>query len=167
MSGVWRFLRLLKQRFIGPGSEYVGIDHFGNKYYRIPQHKTWAGQNIKERRIVKAVSLKEYQYESGAIPTEWEAWMKKRRNNPPTLEESIQNKNYRKEMKAKVEDLGEKSKLLQAKDREEGLEVGPLQTQITGHASASNYRKPERSEDPVSTANTFQPGAWMPPDHKK
>lgn len=30
------------------------------------------GQNIKERRIVKAVNLKEYQYESGAIPSEWE-----------------------------------------------------------------------------------------------
>ncbi|XP_060546664.1 NADH dehydrogenase [ubiquinone] 1 alpha subcomplex assembly factor 2 isoform X2 [Pantherophis guttatus] len=134
MSGVGRFLRLLKQRFIGRGSEYVGIDHFGNKYYRIPQHKTWA------------------------------AWMKKRRNNPPTLEECIQNMNYRKEMRAKVEDLGEKTKLLQDK---EGLEVGPLQTQITGHASASSYGKPERSEDPVSTANTFQPGAWMPPDRKK
>ncbi|XP_013911068.1 PREDICTED: mimitin, mitochondrial [Thamnophis sirtalis] len=164
MSGVGRFLRLLKQRFIGPGSEFVGIDYFGNKYYRIPPHKTWAGQNIKERRIVKAVNLEEYQYESGAIPTEWEAWMKKRRNNPPTLEECIQNRNYRKEMKAKVEDLDEKSSLLQAK---EDLEVGPLQTQITGHASASSYRKPERSEDPVSTANTFQPGAWMPPDRKK
>uniref|UniRef100_A0A2D4NBE2 Uncharacterized protein n=1 Tax=Micrurus spixii TaxID=129469 RepID=A0A2D4NBE2_9SAUR len=83
------------------------------------------------------------------------------------FQECVQNKNYRKEMKAKVEDLGEKSKLLQAKGHEEGLEIGPLQTQITGHASASNYRKPQRSEDPVSTANTFQPGAWMPPDHKK
>uniref|UniRef100_A0A0K8RZM6 Mimitin, mitochondrial n=1 Tax=Crotalus horridus TaxID=35024 RepID=A0A0K8RZM6_CROHD len=167
MNGVWRFLRLLKQRVIGPGSEYVGIDHFGNKYYRIPQHKTWAGQNIKERRIVIAVNVKEYQYESGAIPTQWEAWLKKRRNNPPTLEEFIQSNNYRKEMKAKVEDLGEKSRLLQAKDHEEGLEVGPLQTQIKGHASASNYRKPEHSEDPVSTANTFQPGAWMPPNREK
>ncbi|XP_070599404.1 NADH dehydrogenase [ubiquinone] 1 alpha subcomplex assembly factor 2 [Erythrolamprus reginae] len=164
MSGIWRFLRLLKQRFIGPGSEYVGIDHFGNKYYRIPPHTSWAGQNVRERRIVKAVNLEEYQYESGAIPTEWEAWMKKRRSNPPTLEECIQNEKYRSEMKAKVEDLDEKSRLLQVK---EGLEVGPLQTKFTGHAAASSYKKPERSEDPVSTANTFQPGAWIPPESKK
>ncbi|XP_063151706.1 NADH dehydrogenase [ubiquinone] 1 alpha subcomplex assembly factor 2 isoform X2 [Candoia aspera] len=133
MSGVWRLLRSLKQRFIGPGSEYVGIDHFGNKYYRIPQHETWA------------------------------AWMKKKRSNPPTVEECIQSENYKKEMKAKVEDLCEKNRLLQVKD-EKGLEVGPLQTEIKGHAAASNYRKPERSEEPVSTANTFQPGAWMPPE---
>ncbi|KAM6468914.1 NADH dehydrogenase [ubiquinone] 1 alpha subcomplex assembly factor 2 isoform 1-T1 [Liasis olivaceus] len=167
MSGVWRLLRLVKQRFIGPGSEYVGIDHFGNKYYRIPPHKTWAGQNIKERRLVEAVNVKEYQYESGAIPTEWEAWMKKRRSDPPTVEECIQSENYKKEMKAKVEDLCEKNRLLQVKDYEEGLEVGPLQTQIKGHASASNYRKPERSEEPISTASTFQPGAWMPPVRDK
>ncbi|KAM6468915.1 NADH dehydrogenase [ubiquinone] 1 alpha subcomplex assembly factor 2 isoform 2-T2 [Liasis olivaceus] len=137
MSGVWRLLRLVKQRFIGPGSEYVGIDHFGNKYYRIPPHKTWA------------------------------AWMKKRRSDPPTVEECIQSENYKKEMKAKVEDLCEKNRLLQVKDYEEGLEVGPLQTQIKGHASASNYRKPERSEEPISTASTFQPGAWMPPVRDK
>lgn len=69
-------------------------------------------------------------------------------------------------MKKKIQDFYEKDRLLQVKDTEEGLLAEPVQTssvQIKGHASAHHYGKDEPSEDPVSTANTFQPGSWMPP----
>ncbi|XP_061474820.1 NADH dehydrogenase [ubiquinone] 1 alpha subcomplex assembly factor 2 isoform X2 [Rhineura floridana] len=162
MSGVWRLLRSLKLRFSGPAEEYVGADPKGNKYYRIPKHETWAGQIIKERRFVEPFD-KEYQYEAGTIPKAWEAWIRKKRKDPPTLEEVFKNENYEEEIKKKIEDIYEKDRLLQAKEYEEGLVAEPLQTQIKGHASSPHYGKNEPSDDPVSTANTFQPGSWMPP----
>lgn len=66
-------------------------------------------------------------------------------------------------MKQKVKDVLEKDKLLQAKEYKEGLVAEPVQTQVKGHASAPYYGKNEPSQDPTSTASTFQPGSWMPP----
>ncbi|XP_033020629.1 NADH dehydrogenase [ubiquinone] 1 alpha subcomplex assembly factor 2 isoform X1 [Lacerta agilis] len=163
MSGVWRLLRSLKLRVFGPAKEYVGADPQGNKYYRVPKHETWAGQLIKERRFVEAFGIKEHQYEAGDIPTEWEAWIRKKRKDPPTFEEILKNEDYKEEMKNKIKDIYEKDRLLQLKEYKEGLVAEPLQTQIKGHASAPQFGKNEPSEDPVSTANTFQPGSWMPP----
>ncbi|NXO84229.1 NDUF2 factor, partial [Sitta europaea] len=91
------------------------------------------------------------------------AWIRKKREDPPTIEEILRNENYREEMKQKVKDVSEKDKLLQAKEYEEGLVAEPSHTQVKGHASAPYYGKKEPSQDPTSTANTFQPGAWMPP----
>ncbi|XP_061474810.1 NADH dehydrogenase [ubiquinone] 1 alpha subcomplex assembly factor 2 isoform X1 [Rhineura floridana] len=119
-------------------------------------------QIIKERRFVEPFD-KEYQYEAGTIPKAWEAWIRKKRKDPPTLEEVFKNENYEEEIKKKIEDIYEKDRLLQAKEYEEGLVAEPLQTQIKGHASSPHYGKNEPSDDPVSTANTFQPGSWMPP----
>lgn len=66
-------------------------------------------------------------------------------------------------MKQKAKDVSEKDKLLQAKEYVQGLIAEPSHTQVKGHASAPYYGKKEPSQDPTSTANTFQPGAWMPP----
>ncbi|XP_066473450.1 NADH dehydrogenase [ubiquinone] 1 alpha subcomplex assembly factor 2 [Tiliqua scincoides] len=168
-GGVWRLLRALRMRLLGPEKQHVGVDHLGNQYFRIPKHQTWAGQIIAERRFMEAVDIKEYEYEVGDIPAEWEAWIRKRRKDPPTVEEILKNENYKEEMKQKIKEFYE-DRLLQAKHYEEGLVAEPVQTQIKGHAAAHHYGKDEPSEDPVSTSNTFQPGSWMPPqthDHKK
>ncbi|XP_053149027.1 NADH dehydrogenase [ubiquinone] 1 alpha subcomplex assembly factor 2 isoform X4 [Hemicordylus capensis] len=42
-GGVWRLIRSLKLRALGPEKQRVGTDYLGNTYYRIPKHKTWAG----------------------------------------------------------------------------------------------------------------------------
>ncbi|XP_067425097.1 NADH dehydrogenase [ubiquinone] 1 alpha subcomplex assembly factor 2 isoform X1 [Emydura macquarii macquarii] len=164
MGGRWRLLRALRLRLFGPEKEHVGSDQFGNKYVRIPKHQTWAGQTIPERRLVEAVNQEEYKYEVGDIPTEWEAWIRKRRKDPPTMEEILKNENYRKEIKQKIIDASEKDNLLQTKEYKKGLVAEPVQTQIKGHASAAYYGKNEPSPDPTSTAKTFQPGSWIPPD---
>lgn len=65
-------------------------------------------------------------------------------------------------MKQKIKEVTEKEKLLQAKEYKEGLVAEPVQTRIRGHASAPYYGKKEPSQDPTSTASTFQPGSWMP-----
>ncbi|NWY14772.1 NDUF2 factor, partial [Aphelocoma coerulescens] len=163
MSRAWQALRALRQRLVGPTKELVGTDQFGNKYYRVPKHERRAGQIVPERRFVEAVNREAYQYQIGDFPAEWEAWIRKKREDPPTIEEILRNENYREEMKQKVKDVSEKDKLLQAKEYEEGLVAEPSHTQVKGHASAPYYGKKEPSQDPTSTANTFQPGAWMPP----
>ncbi|XP_010017826.1 PREDICTED: mimitin, mitochondrial, partial [Nestor notabilis] len=77
--------------------------------------------------------------------------------------EILRNESYREEMKQKIKDASEKDKLLQAQGYKEGLVAEPAHTRIKGHASAPYYGKKEPSQDPASTANTFQPGSWMPP----
>ncbi|NWT02572.1 NDUF2 factor, partial [Mionectes macconnelli] len=163
MSFARRALSALRLRLLGPAKELVGTDQFGNKYYRVPKHETRAGRIIPERRFVEAVNHEAYQYQVGDFPAEWEAWIRRKRKDPPTIEEILRNENYREEMKQKIKDVSEKDKLLQAKEYKEGLVAEPGHTQVKGHASAPYYGKKEPSEDPTSTANTFQPGAWMPP----
>uniref|UniRef100_A0A8C0FSM0 Uncharacterized protein n=1 Tax=Bubo bubo TaxID=30461 RepID=A0A8C0FSM0_BUBBB len=109
---------------------------------------------IPERRFVEAINRQAYLYEMGDFPTEWEVL---------PLNEILKNENYREEMKQKIKDVSEKDKLLQAKEYEEGLVAEPARTHVKGHASAPYYSKKEPSQDPMSTANTFQPGSWMPP----
>ncbi|XP_053888531.1 NADH dehydrogenase [ubiquinone] 1 alpha subcomplex assembly factor 2 isoform X2 [Malaclemys terrapin pileata] len=133
MGGPWRLLRALRLRLLGPEKQFVDSDPFGNKYYKIPKHQTWA------------------------------AWIRKRRKDPPTMEEILKNKIYREEIKVKITGASEKDSLLQTKEYE-GLVAEPVQTQIKGHASSPYYGKNEPSPDPSSTAKTFQPGSWVPPD---
>lgn len=83
------------------------------------------------------------------------------------LQELLKNERYREQIKIKAEEVDERDKALQSKEYEEGLVAQPAQTQIKGHASATLFGQSEVSEDPVSTANTFQPGSWAPPGAKK
>ncbi|XP_063114285.1 NADH dehydrogenase [ubiquinone] 1 alpha subcomplex assembly factor 2 isoform X2 [Cavia porcellus] len=153
--------------------EHVGTDHFGNKYYYVPQY------------------------------TNWRAWIRRKRNTPPTMEvvaapgqsrlptpsnaphspsfhaslpavltrtqqwlqEILKNEEYRQQMKIKSKDFYEKEKLLSQETNEELLPP-PVQTQIKGHASAPYFGKEEPSATPTSTGKTFQPGSWVPQDGK-
>ncbi|XP_070375728.1 NADH dehydrogenase [ubiquinone] 1 alpha subcomplex assembly factor 2 isoform X7 [Equus asinus] len=73
--------------------EQVGTDRFGNKYYCIPEYKNWRGHTVRERRIVEAANKREVDYEVGDIPTEWEAWIRRTRKTPPTMEVRIHKEN--------------------------------------------------------------------------
>ncbi|XP_062068025.1 NADH dehydrogenase [ubiquinone] 1 alpha subcomplex assembly factor 2 [Lepus europaeus] len=145
--------------------EHVGTDQHGNKYYYVPEYKNWRGQTIREKRIVEAANKKEVDYEVGDIPTEWEAWIRRTRKTPPTVEEILKNERYKEEMKIKGKDFYEKERL-PSKETSEELLAPPVQTQIKGHASAPYFGKQEPSVAPSSTGKTFQPGAWMPHDGK-
>lgn len=81
--------------------EHFGTAHLGNKYNYIPKYKNWRGQTIREKRIVEAANRKELDYEAGDIPTEREAWIRRTRKTPPTMEEILKNEKYREEIKMK------------------------------------------------------------------
>nr|XP_055023620.1 NADH dehydrogenase [ubiquinone] 1 alpha subcomplex assembly factor 2 [Misgurnus anguillicaudatus] len=161
-----RFTSLLRRTF-GVVKEHVGTDHLGNKYYNIPEQKTWTGRVMRPRRLVESINTSEFEYSENSIPSEWDAWIRGRRKQPPTVEELLKNKHYREKIKIKAQEADEKDKTLQSIEYEEGLVAQPAQTQIKGHASATQFGQSEVNEDPVSTANSFQPGSWTPPGTKK
>ncbi|XP_018524786.1 NADH dehydrogenase [ubiquinone] 1 alpha subcomplex assembly factor 2 isoform X2 [Lates calcarifer] len=162
MSRIAGFLR----RTFGIVREHVGTDHLGNKYYVIPQQKTWTGRVVRAKRMVVAANPTEYEYIEGSIPTEWDAWIRGRRKEPPSIEELLKNELYREQIKLKAKEVEEKDLALQAKEYEEGLVATPARIAAKGHAAATSFGKQEISEDPASTANTFQPGSWMPTSKK-
>ncbi|XP_053557284.1 NADH dehydrogenase [ubiquinone] 1 alpha subcomplex assembly factor 2 [Bombina bombina] len=154
-------LRALLQRALGTVRQHMGTDQFGNKYYYIPAQKTLTGQALRERRLVEPVNKSVHEYELGHIPTEWEAWIRGKRKSPPTIEEILKNEKFREEIKIKGVSF-EKDQQTTSKD---GL-LQPGKTQIKGHASAVVYGEKTPSEEPTSTANTFEPGSWIPADKK-
>ncbi|XP_057588527.1 NADH dehydrogenase [ubiquinone] 1 alpha subcomplex assembly factor 2-like [Hippopotamus amphibius kiboko] len=158
-------LRVLWRALSKEVKQQVGTGRFGNRYYYIPEHKNWRGQTIREKRIVEAANKREIDYEAGDIPTEWEAWIRKTRKTPPTVEEIMKSEKYTEEIKMKDKDCYEEEKLLREESNKE-LVTPPVQTQIKGHASAPYFGKEEPSVAPTSTGKTFQPGSCVPQDGK-
>ncbi|XP_037633322.1 NADH dehydrogenase [ubiquinone] 1 alpha subcomplex assembly factor 2 isoform X2 [Sebastes umbrosus] len=156
-----RITGLLRRTF-GIVREHVGTDTVGNKYFIIPQQKTWTGRSVRARRMVEAANPTEYEYTEGSIPMEWDAWIRGRRKEPPSIEELLKNESYREQIKLKAKEVDEKDLALQAKEYEDGLVATPAKIAAKGHAASTSFGKEEISEDPSSTANTFQPGSWMP-----
>ncbi|KAF3695685.1 NADH dehydrogenase [ubiquinone] 1 alpha subcomplex assembly factor 2 Mimitin [Channa argus] len=160
-----RIAGLLRRTF-GIVRDHVGTDHLGNKYYFIPEQKTWAGRLVRAKRMVEAANPTEYEYIEGSIPMEWDAWIRGRRKEPPSIEELLKNESYRDQIKLKAKELEENDLALQSKEYKEGLVATSAKTVAKGHAAATSFGKQEISEDPTSTANTFQPGSWMPTSKK-
>ncbi|CAG10887.1 unnamed protein product [Tetraodon nigroviridis] len=120
------------------------------------------GRLVRAKRIVVAANPSEYEYVEGSIPTEWDAWIRGRRKEPPSIEELLKNESYREQIKLKAEEVQEKDLALQAKEYEEGLVATPAKTVAKGHAATASFGKEEFGEDAISTGNTFQPGSWAP-----
>ncbi|XP_061527878.1 NADH dehydrogenase [ubiquinone] 1 alpha subcomplex assembly factor 2 [Phycodurus eques] len=150
------------RRTFGVVREHVGTDHMGNKYYIVPEQKTWTGRLVRAKRMVEASNPTEYKSMESSIPIEWDAWIRGRRKEPPSVEELAMNEAYREQIKLKARDVEEKDLALKAKEYKEGLVAAPSSTLATGHAAATSFGKQEFSEEPTSTANTFQPGSWRP-----
>ncbi|XP_013127316.1 NADH dehydrogenase [ubiquinone] 1 alpha subcomplex assembly factor 2 isoform X2 [Oreochromis niloticus] len=121
---------------------------------------------VRAKRIVEAANAKEYEYMEGSIPMEWDAWIRGRRKEPPSIEELLKNESSREQIKTKAKEVEEKDLALLAKEYKEGLVATPARTVAKGHAAATSFGKQEFNEEPTSTANTFQPGSWMPTSKK-
>ncbi|KAM9823468.1 NADH dehydrogenase [ubiquinone] 1 alpha subcomplex assembly factor 2 [Syngnathus typhle] len=150
------------RRTFGVVREHVGTDHLGNKYYIIPEQKTWTGRLVRAKRMVEASNPAEYEYTEGSIPIEWDAWIRGRRKEAPSVEELMKNEAYREQIKLKAREVEEKDLALRTKEYDEGLVAIPSRTVAAGHAAATSFGKQEPSKEPTSTANTFQPGSWRP-----
>ncbi|XP_068224260.1 NADH dehydrogenase [ubiquinone] 1 alpha subcomplex assembly factor 2 [Palaemon carinicauda] len=59
---------------------YMGDDYFGNKYYEIPADPSRGKRNPK-RFYVSPVDMR---YDQDNMPAEWDAWLRYRRDTPPS-----------------------------------------------------------------------------------
>ncbi|KAM8761481.1 NADH dehydrogenase [ubiquinone] 1 alpha subcomplex assembly factor 2 [Acanthopagrus schlegelii] len=150
------------RRTFGLVREHVGTDHLGNKYYSVPEQKTWTGRVVHAKRMVETANPTEYEYIEGSIPIEWDAWIRGRRKEPPSVEELLKNESYREQIKLKANEVEERDLALQAEEYKEGLVATPARTLAKGHASSTSFGKQELSEEPSTAGNTFEPGSWIP-----
>lgn len=133
----------------------VGTDLHGNQYYETIRN----GAKPRREMITK---LKPSEYTPDLIPIEWEAWIRGKRDNPPTHEELLAEQN-------RIKTLKERAKQVEEKDREQqALEqkVPQIAAQV-GHAAAPLYESLDNRTQPTSTGTTFQPGEWAPGSNVK
>ncbi|XP_002733657.1 NADH dehydrogenase [ubiquinone] 1 alpha subcomplex assembly factor 2-like [Saccoglossus kowalevskii] len=145
--------------------QFVGSDHLGNKYYEIQSRTTAFGGQRKARRLVE-LSTKFHEYEPDSIPIEWDSWIRRKRDNPPTMEEVFGREKNTEIRKTRAMEVDQRDKELQQKAREEGLIADSAHTIPKGHASAKVYQNIDKSSDATTTGSEFQPGAWEPPGKK-
>ena len=146
-------------RSLRPVRRLVGTDLYGNKYY-----ETIRKAGAKPRReVITAVNLKPERYTPDTIPTEWQAWIRGMRDEPPTHEELLMKGKKLDTLQEKVKQIEERDRQLQEKEYEEGLVAKPTQKSSNvpvGHASAPVYESLDNRTEPTTTGKGFQPGAW-------
>ncbi|XP_053670620.1 NADH dehydrogenase [ubiquinone] 1 alpha subcomplex assembly factor 2 [Anopheles nili] len=109
---------------------YVGEDYFGNKYYEIPPDPS-----VGRRRASRWFEPTEKEAYDQEITAEWEAWLRGRRNNPPTQEELLKNLAIIKMKERNAAEL--EAKYSKTKD------VAALEQQKTGMGSFPQYEEYE------------------------
>ncbi|XP_064112552.1 NADH dehydrogenase [ubiquinone] 1 alpha subcomplex assembly factor 2-like [Macrobrachium nipponense] len=63
--------------------QLMGDDYFGNKYYELAADPS-RGKRYPKRFYVPPVDMK---YDQDSMPAEWDAWLRYRRDTPPSEEE--------------------------------------------------------------------------------
>ena len=135
---------------LGRTRRLVGTDLHGNEYYETIRQ----GKKPKREMITK---IEHMEYTPGLIPIEWEAWIRGKRELPPTHEELIAEQR-------RVKTLKERARQVEEKDRKQQV-LEQKTSQIAahvGHASAPLYESLDNRSQPTSTGTTFQPGEWIP-----
>ncbi|RDD43650.1 Mimitin, mitochondrial [Trichoplax sp. H2] len=141
------------RRLFSKSRQLVGTDLSGNQYFEIT-----AGTDKRIKRIVETGG-RECDYVPGSIPVEWEAWLRGKRVEPPTVEELIEREQRAQLLAKRVIALEEKEAQMLQKPEEE-LPTSS-RARYVGHASAPMYDKAD-SEDQASTGKDFQPASWKP-----
>ncbi|XP_073822334.1 NADH dehydrogenase [ubiquinone] 1 alpha subcomplex assembly factor 2 [Musca autumnalis] len=82
---------------------YVGEDYFGNKYYEIP-----ADPSVGKRKPSRWFEPVDKEAFDNELTAEWEAWLRGRREEPPTREELVRNLQIMDMKKKNAAELDEK-----------------------------------------------------------
>lgn len=149
-----QWVRTLLNAF-GRTRRLVGTDLQGNQYYETIRD----GKKPRREMITK---LKPDEYTPDLIPLEWEAWIRGKRDDPPTHEELLAEQQRIKTLKERAKQVEEKDRQQQALERK----VPQIAAQV-GHAAAPLYENLDNRTQPTSTGTTFQPGEWAPGSNVK
>ena len=134
----------------GKTRRLVGTDLHGNTYFETIRE----GKKPRRELVTKT---KHMEYTPGLIPIEWEAWIRGKRDDPPTHEELLAEQSRIKTLKERARQVEEKDRQQQALDSK-----SPQIAAQAGHASAPLYESLDNRSQPTSTGTTFQPGEWSP-----
>ena len=128
----------------------VGTDLQGNKYYETVRE----GKKPKREMIA---FIEHAQYTPELMPIEWEAWIRGKRDVPPTHEELLTQQKRIRTVQNRAKQLEEKEREQQALEQQT-----PLLVSQVGHASKPVYESLDNREEPTSTGTMFKPGEWSP-----
>ncbi|XP_074643033.1 NADH dehydrogenase [ubiquinone] 1 alpha subcomplex assembly factor 2-like [Tubulanus polymorphus] len=95
--------------------KFIGSDYLGNTYYELEKSES---ERAKKSRYVKSRDGDEWN--SPKIPTEWDSWLRGRREDPPSLEEVDLNHQKMLAKQAKARELEAHDELVQQQDYEQG-----------------------------------------------
>jgi len=130
-----------------PEKVYVGKDFDGNFYYEIPPQKYFFGllSHTQLNRVVEPPSgITDSFYGRDAhtlkVTHEWEAWLRKKRSDPPTLEEIAKNINKYNQVQMRISALEEKA-------AEERAYLEKSKTDSAPAASSSKSSKESQNVD--------------------
>ena len=150
-----QWVRTILNAFGRTTRRLVGTDLHGNQYYETIRE----GKKPRREMITK---IKHMEYTADLIPIEWEAWIRGKRDDPPTHAELLSEQKRIKTLKERVRQVEERDREQQA------LEDAPPQIAAqVGHASAPLYESLDNRTQPTSTGTTFQPGEWAPGSNLK
>lgn len=144
--------------------KFIGSDHLGNKYY---EHVRTTG---KLQRSVEN-NLPHEDYTSGQIPTEWDSWIRGRRDDPPTQEEVDKQLQY-------IYNIQRKAALKQIEDdarQEEAYRDGLIAREPSQRNTAveeatarnPNVRANPNENEHASKGIVHEPDAWKPAEEKE
>ena len=128
----------------------VGTDLQGNKYYETVR------EGKKPKREMFAF-IEHAQYTPELMPIEWEAWIRGKRDDPPTHKELLTQQKRIRTVQNRAKQLEEKEQEQQALEQQT-----PLLVSQVGHASKPVYESLDNREEPTSTGTMFKPGEWSP-----
>lgn len=147
--------------------ELVGVDALGNKYYK-KFEKNALAEPIERRWVKTPDGL----YDPDAVPPEWYQWLRKRRNEAPSLQEIQQMGSHRVQIRQKAAalDAEEAKRRFQASTSggEASEAEGPNMQRFVQQLSSQGYAEDtdsSRINEAVSTApedNSSQPSGWQP-----
>jgi len=126
----------------------VGTDLHGNYYYETIRE----GKKPKREMIS---NVKHMQYTPDMMPIEWEAWIRGKRDDPPTHDELLAQQRRVETIKERARQVEEKDQEQHALDHEPPHLVAPV-----GHAATPFYESLHNRAEPTSTGTAFQPGEW-------
>lgn len=123
-------LKIIFQNFINSfrprqiRGNFMGEDYYGNKYYEIP-----ANPRSGKRNPSRWFEPKDKEAFDQELTAEWEAWLRYRREEPPTREELIQNLQIMEMKKVNAAKLDEKYAKLRG---ETTMEISPPKEKTIG-----------------------------------
>ncbi|KZO94199.1 hypothetical protein CALVIDRAFT_600125 [Calocera viscosa TUFC12733] len=136
----------------GKSRYLAGYDLQGNKFYEHPGRAALSGRTRRTVEYRKRLSHAEYVYEQRNLPVQWQAWLSRLRETPPSLEE-LQNERLR------ITQLRENVAQIEERERAASALAAPAQAPKEAPAVGSSAPQAPPQPRPQPATNRGDPVA--------